>query len=72
MHPHRFEPASLIFGLLFTGLGLVPLTGDLGLWRLDWSWFWPLVLLIGGGAVLQSLRPGPDPGRSEPDDRNHS
>lgn len=56
MQPHRFEPASLIFGLLFAGAGLLVLTSSVDLWRLNWSWFWPLALTLSGVLVLLSLR----------------
>jgi formate hydrogenlyase subunit 3/multisubunit Na+/H+ antiporter MnhD subunit len=64
MHPHRFEPASLIFGLLFAAGGMLVLTSSIDLWRVNWSWFWPLALTISGVMVLVSLRsdspPNPD------------
>ncbi len=56
MQPHRFEPVSLIFGLLFAGTGLLVLTSSIDLWRLNWSWFWPLALTLSGAMLLLSLR----------------
>jgi hypothetical protein len=61
MHPHRFEPVSLVFGLLFAGAGLLVLTGSLDLWRLNWSWFWPLALTVSGILLLLSVRANRDP-----------
>lgn len=68
MRRHRFEPISLVFGLIFAGTGLVALTGDFDVWQLNWSWFWPLALLLGGGAVLLTLRSGSRRGTAEDDD----
>jgi hypothetical protein len=58
MRPHRFEPASLVFGLLFATAGLLVLTGNADLWRLNWSWFWPLALTVSGVLVLAGARSG--------------
>jgi hypothetical protein len=57
MRAHRFEPLSLIFGLLFAGIGLTALQGDIDLWRLNWDWFWPVALTAAGLAILLSARP---------------
>ncbi len=56
MRTHGFEPVSLMFGLLFTAVGLTFLRGDVELWQIEWSWFWPGVLIVAGGLVLLSLR----------------
>lgn len=56
MRTHRFEAVSLVFGLLFTAVGLLFLGGNLDIWRLDWSWFWPAVLTLAGVVVLLSAR----------------
>ena len=58
MRTHRFEPLSLILGLLFAGAGLLVLTSSVDLWRIDWSWFWPLILTVTGVTILLSLRSG--------------
>ena len=58
MRAHRFEPLSLILGLLFAGAGLLVLTSSVDVWRIDWSWFWPLILTLGGVTILFSLRSG--------------
>ena len=57
MRAHRFEATSLIFGLIFTGFGVWFLTGEADIWRLDWEWVWPIVLLAAAVMVLASLRP---------------
>jgi len=56
MQRHRFEPVSLLFGVIFAGAGLLVLLGG-DLWRVNWSWFWPAALTLGGLAVLLSARP---------------
>ena len=58
MRAHRFEPLSLILGLLFAGGGLLVLTSSVDLWRIDWSWFWPVILTLSGVVILLSLRSG--------------
>ena len=55
MRTHRFEPTSLIFGLLFAGLGLIVLQGD-DPWRRNWDWFWPVVLTAAGLTLVLSAR----------------
>lgn len=60
MRTHRFEPVSLIFGVVFAGIGLSVLVQDVPLWRVDWSWFWPIALTVAGAAVLLSARPRRD------------
>jgi hypothetical protein len=56
MRTHRFEPVSLIFGLVFAGIGLVVLQGD-DLWSINWSWFWPVALTVAGLTIALSARP---------------
>lgn len=53
MTRHRFDPVSLIFGLVAIAVGTTALTRDLGLWNItiDTAWFWP-VLAIGAGLAL--------------------
>lgn len=58
MRTHRFEPVSLVFGLIFAGSGLAFLTSDVDLWRVNWSWFWPLALTAAGVLMLASARTG--------------
>lgn len=59
MKTHRFAPASLVFGLLFAGIGLTFLQGDDIVWRVDWSWIWPALLVAGGVLVVMTARPRP-------------
>lgn len=78
MRTHRFEPVSLVFGLIFAGVGVVFLQADVDLWRVDWTWFWPAALTLSGLLVLLSLRAEsprkpatgdePESGASDPDD----
>ena len=56
MRRHRFAPASLIFGLVFAGLGASFLVGGGDIWQVNWSWFWPAVLILGGIALASSTR----------------
>ena len=56
MRRHELDPISLVFGVAFTGLGLLLLTG-----RVDAAvrlrWIWPLLLLGLGVAILAGARP---------------
>ena len=62
MYPHPLDLASLVFGLLFMGVGLPFLFGQ-DLLFIDWSWGWPLLAMIVGGALLLTSRR--DRGRSD-------
>ena len=55
MRTHPFAPVSLVFGLIFAGVGVAFLPGDVTVWQLDWSWVWPVILLATGTGVLLSL-----------------
>ena len=67
MRTHRFEATSLLFGLFFTGIGLTFLRGDVDVWRLDWSWFWPVLLVLAGVLVVSSARAKNDHSESQTD-----
>ena len=54
MRPHKFEPTSLIFGLVFIGVGATFIRGDVEIWQLNWSWFLPGVLLVSGLLIVGS------------------
>jgi hypothetical protein len=55
MRRHELDPVSLVFGLAFTGLGLLFLAGRVDLaYRL--RWMWPVLLLAVGLAILLDLR----------------
>ena len=73
MRAHRFAPVSLIFGVIFAGIGLVVLQGDIDPWLISASWFWSLVLTLAGVTVLLSARPKRDddtaPGNTDDTDR---
>lgn len=47
---------SLLFGVLFTGLGLWFLVDSLGWGRLDLGLVWPALLVVAGVAVLIAAR----------------
>lgn len=60
MKPHRFDPLSFISGLIATAIGLaflipadptdiVALLDDFG------AWFWPVLLIVVGVAILAPL-----------------
>lgn len=54
MHRHRFDPISFFFGVIFVApAAWVLLVDDLDL--LDARWVWPLVLILGGLALLASM-----------------
>lgn len=60
MKLHRFDALSFVAGLLITGLGLVflvlPEPGDIIDLVTDFgSWFWPVVFIAIGVAVLTPL-----------------
>ena len=59
MRRHRFDITSMIFGIVFVGVGLAFLQGDVDLWQVNWNWFWPIALTFAGIVVLNSLRPSP-------------
>lgn len=56
MRTHRSDLVSLVMGLVFLALGLRFLQPGAQVWRMDWSWVWPAVLLLGGVLVLASAR----------------
>ena len=60
MRTHRSDLVSLVMGLVFLALGLRFLQPGAQVWRMDWSWVWPAVLLLGGVLVLASARSKPD------------
>ena len=51
MNRHPFDPISLVFGAVFTAMGVAFLVGrpDVGAWRS--AWIWPIPL-IGLGLVF--------------------
>jgi hypothetical protein len=53
MHRHEVEPLSLIFGVLFTGVGVAFLVDHGELVRL--RWLWPALLLGFGVALLAGV-----------------
>lgn len=60
MKLHRFDPLSFIAGLIATGVGLAFLipedpTDVVGLIDDIGAWFWPVVLVVIGIAILAPL-----------------
>ena len=56
MKKHRFDPLSLIFGLLFLLGGVPLLLSDSGLEFLDGRWVFPAFLIAAGVIVLATAR----------------
>ncbi len=55
MQRHDFDPVAFVFGLAFTGLGVLFMVGRLGLFN-HARWLWPGLLLLLGIAVLTGAR----------------
>ena len=53
MKKHTFDPLSFIFGVIFLGSAAAAVWRDELRWDLD-EWFLPVVVLIGGVALLAS------------------
>lgn len=63
MTRHRTDPVSLVFGALFVTLAIAAWTGALRLTAaLDLRWLWPVLLIVGGLALLAGATRGRDPG----------
>jgi len=69
MKRHPFDPISLVFGALFTAMGLAFLVGspDVGAWRAAWIWPIPLIglgliLIVVAATRTRAERPIEDPG----------
>ena len=55
MQRHDFDPIAFIFGVVFTGLGVLFMIGRLGLLN-HAQWVWPGLLVLLGLAVLVGAR----------------
>jgi hypothetical protein len=55
MRRHDFDPIAFIFGVVFAGLGVVFMTGNLELLN-HAQWLWPGLLVLLGLAVLVGAR----------------
>jgi uncharacterized membrane protein len=68
---HRLDPVSLVAGLLFTGLGVAFLAGNVTFSNMDLAWLWPLAVIALGVALLAGIRnrplESPDAGEAEDD-----
>jgi hypothetical protein len=56
MRRHKFDPISLVFGLLFAILGVRFSIGAVSFGAVDLSWLWPLAAVALGLALLLSAR----------------
>lgn len=61
MRRHDFDPVSLLFGLLFTAVGLVLLSGDAVRGSVSLTWAGPAVAVGLGLLVILAVRPGQGP-----------
>jgi hypothetical protein len=52
MKRHPIDPLSLVFGLLFAGLGLVFVIARIDITNTDLRWVWPLPLIALGGLMI--------------------
>jgi hypothetical protein len=52
MRRHALDPASLIFGLVFAGVGLTFLFGTVDLSNVPPAWSWPIPLMILGVLII--------------------
>jgi hypothetical protein len=52
MKKHALDPVSLVFGLLFAGLGLTFLIARIDIANSNLRWVWPLPLLALGALMI--------------------
>jgi cytochrome c-type biogenesis protein CcmH/NrfF len=52
MKRHDIDPLSLVFGLLFAGLGLAFVIARVDITNTDLRWVWPLPLIVLGGLMI--------------------
>jgi hypothetical protein len=52
MKRHDIDPLSLVFGLLFAGLGLAFVIARVDITNTDLRWVWPLPLIALGGLMI--------------------
>jgi hypothetical protein len=55
MTPHRVDPVSLVFGLIFVVVGVPFLLDRVDLFTVNWSWAAPVLLIVVGGLLLGSV-----------------
>ena len=61
MNRHKMDSVSLIFGLLFAGIGLVLISDDVSLRNLDLRVVWPALLVLAGLAIFATTRKSKEP-----------
>ena len=61
MRRHRFDPWSLVAGIVFAALGMVVLVGDVDVTDWNLSWAGPAVFILAGLLLLWGAR-----GRRQP------
>lgn len=60
MDRHELDPLSLLFGLLFAGVGLLLLTGDPARGSISLAWAGPVTAIGIGLLVVLAVRPRRD------------
>lgn len=57
MYAHRFDPISLVAGMVLLAIGIPSLLGGFDLWTIRWEWAAPLLAIAAGvGLLLSGLR----------------
>ncbi len=52
MQRHRFDPLSLIPGVVFVAVGIAALSGTIRIQTIAWDWVWPITLLVIGALLV--------------------
>jgi hypothetical protein len=63
MKRHFLDPFSLVFGALFTTLGLTFLLSRVNIGSLHLHWIWPLPLIVLGAVIIVLAARGERTGR---------
>jgi hypothetical protein len=63
---HRFDLISFVWGVVFTGLGVIILSDAIPPRFLWFRAFWPATIVVLGLAIFSSLRPHPRAEHEDP------